>query len=108
MKPSRERVRPGSPGPYLKIVDAISSTGCDASEIIEADGDAPRKRRCHSFTAEIVDVIENEDGTEDLVSTGETVTVWNKSNEAMTAGEDLVIGQRPNRRWTIVSWFCEG
>lgn len=108
MKPSRERVRPGSPGPYLKIVDAISTSGCAASQIIAASGNSPRKRRCRSFTAEIVDVIENDDGTEDLITTGETVTVWNKSNEAMTAGEDLVIGQRPNRRWTIVSWFCEG
>ncbi|QDT07988.1 hypothetical protein K227x_64180 [Rubripirellula lacrimiformis] len=93
--------------PYTRIVDAVSKTTTPASVVTPAGGGEPRKRRCTTFQAEIVDSIEVNANTEDLISTGEVVDVFNKSNEAMPIGEDIVIGQRPDLKWTIVSWFCE-
>lgn len=92
--------------PILRIVDAVSVTGCDAATVIPAAGGQPRKIRCPKFTAELVDAVADGDNSEDLVPTGEVVDVWHKFTSPMEPGATLTLALRPDGRWTILVWEC--
>lgn len=92
--------RPGSVGPYLRIVDAKSTSGCDGAEEIAG------KLRCYSFNVELYDPVKVSAGVEDLVPTGQFEKVFNKMPDPMEPGEWLTLGQRLDLRWTILVWPC--
>lgn len=92
--------------PILRIVDAVSVTGCDAATVIPAAGGQPRKIRCPKFTAEIVDAVADGANFEELIPTGQIVDVWHKFTSPMEAGATLTLALRPDGRWTVIVWEC--
>lgn len=98
---------PTDAGPILRIVEAVSTTGCDGATVTEATSGSPRKIVCKKFTAEIYEPVKVDANTEELRATGETVTVWHKFAEPMTADQNLTLLLRPDGRWTMLVWECE-
>jgi len=95
---------PKDAGPILRIVEAVSTAGCDGATVTEATGGNPRKIACSKFTAEIYEPHKVDANTEELRATGETVTVWHKFATPMTVDQNLTLLLRPDGRWTILVW----
>lgn len=104
-------MRPHLPtAPYLRIAEAVSVTGCAGAEVIPAIGAEPRKLRCRSFTAELLDAVphsDSEGGYEDLTPTGQIVDVWHKFTDPMEPDATITIALRPDGRWTLLVWACD-
>lgn len=94
-------------GHIVRVVKAISTSAAAGSTIIPASGGEPKKTRCKTFTAEIIDRVYIDSVTRDLVPTGESVTVVNEFPDAMSSGEEITIAELADGEWTILVWFCE-